>query len=414
MNYWKNYLKYQIKNENQIKIQNQIKNENQIKIQNQIKNQNQIQNQNEIKNEINHVNQYLNYIPNLGTETELELYIPFSGGDSSEIWPIISENWKKEHKLGIRSKTNPRINFEFILNHLGKIDEPILGRGTFTAVYQLRNISNTYDTTKYILRLYMRDSSISDKHMNHNEKIKNEYNIFSQYMIKNYYFGELKIKDNQFNYDSKKDIYNIIPNTLKNYNFDYVITKVYETPKFDKFGYVTGLTNKQKFKFLYENVLMLYELELNNSFHADYKIANVGYEDSNKMNVIAIDYDIATIQPVTYTNPKMKENKNGIVIGISFPSTYIPEYLKDGKGIKAIHLEKYIKYSVGGLYNIFKVLNIQYSFNTIQYNLNHRNIYVLNSKDIGYSLHLTNPNYDLIPSYYEIINALLFLRQYVL
>jgi hypothetical protein len=61
--------------------------------------------------------------PNLGVETELELYIPFSGGDSSEIWPIISSNWKKNNSLGIRSKTNPDVNFDFVFNLIGWVSQ---------------------------------------------------------------------------------------------------------------------------------------------------------------------------------------------------------------------------------------------------------------------------------------------------
>jgi hypothetical protein len=348
----------------------------------------------------------LQLIQNLGIESELELYIPLNGGDSSEIWPIITNNFMKNKKLGIRSKTNPAVDFEFIPNHLGKIDEPILGRGTFTAVYQLKNVNNPKDTTKYILRLYMRDLTISPKHMNFNNKISSEYTTYNKYMIKNYYFGELKIKDNNFTYDSNKDIFNIIPETLKDYNFDYVITKVYQTPLFNNLGYVTELSNQQKFKFLYNNIVMLDELQKNNCFHADYKIGNVGWESSDKMNVILIDYDINTIQNVNESNPKIKINDNKIVVNISFPSTYIPEYLKHGDGIKAIPLNQYIKYSIGGLYNIFKVLNVQYNFDTLEIDfLSNRNITILDSKDIGNSLHLTNTNYDLIPRFSEIKNV---------
>jgi hypothetical protein len=364
-----------------------------------------------LKNELFGGSKNIAMNPNLGVESELELYIPFSGGDSSEIWPIISSNWKKNNKLGIRSKTNPEINFEFVLNHLGKIDEPILGRGTFTAVYELKNVHDQSDTTRYILRLYMRDLSISSKHMNYNQKIISEYANYAKHMIKNYYFGELKLKDTNFTYDSNKDIYEIIPNTLIDYNFDYVITKIYETPKFDKNYHVIELSNKQKFKYLYENVVMLDKLQQNNCFHADYKIGNIGWGKSYIMNPVLIDYDINTLQYVGKSNEKIKVNNNNIVVQILFPSTYIPEYLKSGSGIKAIPLDQYIKYSVGGLYNIFQVLNIKYNFDTLPCDLlKHRNITVLDSKNLGKSLHLLDTNYELIPRYYEIIKVLDMLR----
>ena len=375
-----------------------------------------------LKNQIIGGDQNLNLNLNLGIETQLELYIPQFGGDSSEIWPLITNNWNKNKRLGIRSKTNPSIDFEFVPNHLGKIDEPILGRGTFTAVYQLKNIHNPDDTTKYILRLYMRDLTISPKHMNFNNKIVSEYTTYDKYMIKNYYFGELKLKDNKFTFDTTKDIFKILPLSLKDYNFDYVITKVYQTPIFTNLGYVTELSNQQKFKFLYNNVVMLDKLQQNNCFHADYKIGNVGWENSDSMNVIMIDYDINTIQNVSESNPKIKTNKGALpltegsqslaegsqslVMNISFPSTYIPEYLKHGKGIKAIPLEQYIKYSVGGLYNIFQVLNIQYTFDTLPIDLlPSNNITTLDSKNLGKSLNLTSSNYDSIPTYKDILNV---------
>jgi hypothetical protein len=56
-------------------------------------------------------------------------------------------------------------------------------------------------------------------------------------------------------------------------------------------------------------------------------------------------------------------------------------------------LYQYIKYSVGGLYNIFKVLNIQYNFDILPCNLLiKRGITKLDSRDIGKSLHLTEKN----------------------
>jgi len=126
-----------------------------------------------------------------------------------------------------------------------------------------------------------------------------------------------------------------------------------------------------------------------------------------------IDYDINTIQMDNAQNPKIKMDTNGMVIQILFPSTYYPEYLKDGNNIKAIPLYQYIKYSVGGLYNIFQVLDIKYDFDTYPCDLlSNRGITILDSKDLGKSLHLTNSNYDLIPRFNEIINVLNLLEKH--
>jgi len=342
-----------------------------------------------------------------GVETELELYIPQFAGESQNIWPIITKQWKSNYTLGIKSKNDASINFLFVPNNKGKIDEPILGRGTFTAVYELKNEHDKTDLTKYILRIYERDLNISSKHMNYNEKIKYEYENYTKYMLKLYYYGELKIVDEKFDY-LKNDTYKFIPGTQKKYNFDYVITKVYNTPVFDKKYNLIGLSNIQKFSFLFNNVNMLNNLAKNNSFHADYKIGNVGWEFDADMNVILIDYDISTIQKLDKLNHQIKVN-NGYVTGIEYPSTYIPEYLKMGKGIKSIPVEQYIKYSIGGLNNIIKVLNIEFTDEQIVLPPNitrSQKITKLITNDLGKSLNLSSPNYDDIPDYDEIITIL--------
>ena len=371
-------------------------------------------------NELNTANQNCNNLLNnqenkvnnsdiwKGREVELQLYIPQIAGESENIWPIITKNWKKTKLLGIKNNTDSTINFLFVPNNIGKNDEPILGRGTFTAVYELKNEYNQKDLTKYILRLYERDLDISNEHMMHNSKIESEYNNYGKYLIKNFYYGEFKIYENEFKYimnnrNSDLDMYKFLPN-MKQYKFDYIITKIYNTPTFDNYYHVTDLTNMQKFAYLYNNIVMLDDLAKNNSFHADYKIENIGWENPEKMNVILIDYDIDTIQSLNSTNKKIVIDKNGNVTSLLFPSTFIPEYIKTNNSILSIPYQKYIKYSVGGLNQIIKTLNI--SFNTQFVKLPSTvevvgKIYTLNLQDLSTSLQLTSKNYDKIPTYSE-------------
>lgn len=354
-----------------------------------------------------------NKLVNSGIETELQLYSPQIAGDSENIWPLISKNWNKTHSLGIKSPTNSTINFLFIANNEGKIDEPILGRGTFTAVYQIKNENDKTDSTKYILRLYSREFQISKKHMVYNEKVMNEYNLYGKYLIKIFYYGELKIVDEKFDFsasnrDPDLDTYTFKQGTKKKYNFDHVITKEYMTPTFDKNYNIIGITNLQKYLFLYNNIKMLSVLTQNNSFHADYKIGNVGWEDSDQMNVIMIDYDTNTIQHLDKLNKKIIVS-NGYVTSIRFPSTYIPEFIKDGDGIKSVPAEQYIKYSIGGLHNIMKTLNI--AFNEERINLpsdliKSQKITKINSNDLGKSFKLDSRNYNDIPEYDEMLAIL--------
>jgi len=356
-----------------------------------------------------------------GVETDLELYIPEKqyAGESENIWPLITKNYNKKDVLGVKSITDPSINFIIEPNHIDKNDEPILGRGTFTAVYELENLNKT-DFITYILRLYERDTQISKNHMVYNSKIEYEYTNYGKYLIKIFYYGVLKITDNEFKYisnpkNSALDTFQILP-SIKNYNFDYIITKSYNTPIFDASYNITNLKNVQKYIFLYNNVIMLNTLSKNNSFHADYKIGNVGWEDPLKMNVILIDYDIDTIQQLNNTNSKIGI-KNGLVTSIYFPSTFIPGYIKNGNRINAVPVEQYIKYSIGGLNQIIQSLNISFTQKTIKISENlapNRKITTLNLNDLGTSLHLTNPNYDLIPTYDEILNILMFIKSYII
>jgi len=351
-----------------------------------------------------------------GIETDMKLYIPQlqHAGESENIWPIITKSWKENYTLGIKSINNSTINFLFVPNNIYKIDVPILGRGTFTSVYQLKNENDKSDLTKYVLRIYTRDLHISNKHMMYNEKLVNEYQKYSKYLLKIYYYGGLTIIDDHFDYvksnkNSNLDKYEFKPNTKKIYNFDYVITKIYNTPSFDKYGYAIGLSNLQKFAFLYNNVVLLYELHQNNSFHADFKIGNVGWEDGNTMNVVLIDYDIETIQILDKLNQDIITNSQGYITSIRYPSTYIPEFFKDGDGIKSIPAKQLLKYSVGGLHNIIKVLNIEFTSTEIDLPTNlveSQKISKLYSSDLGKSLNLLNKDYDSIPEYSEILAIL--------
>ena len=114
-------------------------------------------------------------------EAELETYSPpasLYGGDSNNIWPVINRKWKLTKRLGIRGKINSAVNF-IIISKNDKKQAPILGRGTYTSVYQISNALNKYDSNKYILRIYERNLDIAPTHYMRTAKIMNEYkNLF--------------------------------------------------------------------------------------------------------------------------------------------------------------------------------------------------------------------------------------------
>jgi len=138
---------------------------------------------------------------------DLLLYIitplPHSGGDASTILPLINTEYLKvkntKYKLGIKtlveSSSNKKINYEIIthINTYNKLDvTPALNAGKFSAIYELKNNYDLTDTTKYILRLFNREPTYhidpSNKdgkkyHMCDRKKIKEEYELFSKYLI---------------------------------------------------------------------------------------------------------------------------------------------------------------------------------------------------------------------------------------
>ena len=353
--------------------------------------------------------------------TNIELYIPElqsqDGGEARDIWPIITDNWKQHYSLGIKSIESDILNFKIIPNNIDKNDEPILGRGAFTAVYKVKNVKYPDDNTEYIFRLYLRDEKLSSQHMMYEQKIITEYNRYNEYLPKIFYYGELHINYYKYRYIDGKypsnDSYKINKNQPTTFNFDYVISKIYNVATFDKMNYVSGLTNLQKFTFLHNNLIMLNKLTDNNTFHGDYKITNVGWENSTKMDVILIDYDVDTIQVCDNSNIKFKLRSNGDATGFLFASTYLPQYLKNGNKLKTIPESKYIKYSVGGLVEIIDVLNIQFTIDFINLpsKLHYKKIKNLNLNKLSDTLYLNSDNYDEIPMYNEIINILMYLYE---
>jgi len=355
-------------------------------------------------------------------DVEIELYTPLKkGGESDNIWPLISNFYKKENKLGIRSKNKDnKLDFTIVSQNIGKIDEPILGRGTFTAVYKIKNAKDLNDNTEYILRIYERNLFISPLHFIYNDKIINERSFYKEYSYNVFYFGEMKISDKEFSFlknerGENTDNY-IFSNKDKNYNFDYIITKVYNIPKFDAVYNIINISNPKKFLFLYNNIIMLNKMYKNNDFHADYKIANVGWEDNEKMNVILVDYDDGTIQKANGSNSDLSII-NGKVHTVYFSSTYIPEYIRNGDaGIKPIYTpEQFKMYSIGGLDEIIRFLNIKFSKKIIDLPINLQTKYIkfINTESLGSSLNLDNKNIDLIPTYDEMIKIIDHLKQFV-
>jgi hypothetical protein len=318
------------------------------------------------------------------------------GGLSEDIAKYIHNQYiKYNKKLGIRNITNSNLQFTIISNENYENYEPVMGMGTFTAVYNINDINNNINDNKnntYILRIYDRQYSIN---MYNSPKVKNEYTLFSQYMSKIYYYGEIQQENSN--------------------TYDYTITKKYNTPEFNELGSIMNLTNLQKFKFLLNNLDMLNTLQEQKYIHLDYKITNVAWEDSNTMNVILIDYDHDTLFKTDGNDNLFVFNTddNGEYYSIKYAHTYVPNYIATSNDVSVIPPSRLDKYSIGGFQNLYQYLNIEFVSTLIE-NIDppiYVNTYVrikqINPDTLLSDLEINSSDYEIIPTYAELLNFFL-------
>ena len=327
------------------------------------------------------------------------------GGYSQDIAKYVHSRYLKYNKkIGIRNITNSKLQFTIISSENYEDFEPVMGMGTFTAVYKINDINNNINDNKeniYILRIYDRQYSIN---MYNSPKVKNEYKLFSQYMSKIYYYGEIQ--------QEYKTIYH---HREKLETYDYTITKKYNTPLFNSSGLVMNLTNLQKFKFLLNNLDMLNTLQEEKYIHLDYKITNVAWEDPNTMNVILIDYDHNTLFKTDGDDDLFvlkTDADNNNYYRIKYPTTYVPDYitLYDDSKISPSKLDKY---SMAGFQNLYQILNIEFISDFIE-NIDppikvndYITIRKINPELLLLYLEIDSSNYEIIPTYAELLNFFL-------
>jgi hypothetical protein len=163
---------------------------------------------------------------------------------------------------------------------------------------------------------------------------------------------------------------------------------------------------------------MLDTLASNNYIHCDYKLDNVAYENPDEMNVILIDYDITTLQQLVPTN-KLINFYDNKVYTMDVSSSYPPMYISNNLPLQfpinvffKLPLSYWDKYSIGGLVNIIKNLNIKYNFETIKLppKLSNGKVLVLMSQHMIHYLRLNDITYDTIPTYTELYNIFSYLN----
>lgn len=300
--------------------------------------------------------------------------------------------------------------FKFNILPYNKNDvfEPLYAKGTYTAVYMIQDIHNiindSVDNT-YILRLASRNGFFI---MFDTDKIKLEYKLFSEYLSKIYYYGSVPTLKFKTETRSERSI------------IDYNITKKYYTYDYRN---PNSLTNQQKYKLLLSCLDMLYTLSEKSYVHLDLKLANIGWEDNEKMNVILIDYDYRTLAQMNqndtnlFTKVGYKVILKGDNLVTTHPTKYVAEHLRHS--YVAWSARVYDKYSVGGLASIIKDLNIKFNFNKLTLDgvafietesegLYHgqpgSSIKMLDAFDMISSLKLDDSNYYDIPTYLQLYN----------
>jgi hypothetical protein len=145
--------------------------------------------------------------------------------------------------------------------------------------------------------------------------MKDEYKNYNKYLIKIYYYGNIFLDTNKW---------------------EYIITDKYYIAYEDK----EVLKNKERFKYLKNIVILLDELYKKNLYINDLKITNIGWKNKYDLIPIMIDYDDLTLLNIDTCN---------------YRTTYFPPYeLK-------CEPNNFNKFSIGGLANIIEHLAIKYT-----------------------------------------------------
>ena len=362
-----------------------------------------------------------------------------SGRISNEIAKKVNTLYLKFHKKLIISGTkNP--SFTFSIKNIENVKNkentwPIWNQGNSNAVYEISDFKEVIgeDNPNLLLKLspqpFQLNSETSevetlDQMMNF-PKIKYEYGEYGEYLPRIYFYGIL-YKDNESyvppTFFSKinsfvfrsNDIPKYIPITVEGVggvNINYVITKKYNSlPELQSEFNVkySRISNLQKIRFIISNINMLNRLYNNNSFHGDYKPANVGWENDITMNVILLDYEVKTIVDVT---DKSNFDNFYDFIKPNFPYTlaYAPKYAFSGVQSKITKQSEYVKWSIGGLAALIMYLDIQYNTSdVINFPPTISNLTLdPNIKNEGDAitsnfLNLYSKTYDEVPSYDEL------------
>jgi hypothetical protein len=339
------------------------------------------------------------------------------GGYSSDVWPVFSEIYKLIKNTGkntliFKPIDKSSIRFNVIEKNSGAAylngTLPLYNKGTYTGIYIIKKNN---EPTEYIMRIVSHDP----EHYLETDKSKLEFLNFKEYMIKVYYYGSInfKYKDVQKNNkDVEDNDYTVLPNQ-KDYHFDYIITKKYNS------DYYKGLSNAEKFNLLIKIVKMLEKFRKYNRILTDLKWTNIALDENN--NPILIDYDDKSILEIIPDNFNMR---NDLVISSKFPFTFVPNYLKidiSRNFSSPIDIKKLDKFSFGGLHNIMQALDFNFTTTSInipidkqyknQPQIKNNTNTNISFADLFIYFRIGSAYYEDLASYQEMITVLEYIQQ---
>jgi hypothetical protein len=247
--------------------------------------------------------------------------------------------------------------------------------------YYIQNVGNLNET--FMLQLYDRKF-----HYLNEDKTKKEYDLLSEYFMKFYYYGYLKIGL---------------------YEYNYIITKTYDSNVL-----IHNLSNNDKYKFLMNNLNFLNKLQKNNMIYKDYKFENIAWD--SEMNLILINYNLESLQSISKDIDKDKKKEKNI---FNMSDEMLLKFFKiDVNEYGKINGEINDKISVGRLKELIDILNIQYTDKFInKLPLPANELIIVSKRRIGklspititsnLNLDIDNINYiyDDIPIYDELIKV---------
>jgi hypothetical protein len=300
----------------------------------------------------------------------------YKGGyinDSDFIWPVVKDVFLKNKKKLEFINNDENININVQNPFPSRNEIPLLGKGSFTAVYLVEMKGEIY-----ILRITQPDGI----HLLYTDSCMDNYKNYKNNLMEIILHGNIQfIKNKNLRvYDNflQKNI------SIKNFNFNYVLTK-----KYNVYSKKTSsiLTNEQKFNLILSLLELLQKMYEKKEFHADLKIENIGWND--KMDIILIDYDEDTIVKIDsgYLFLTSQKDKNFFEI---IKTSTVPPYIRN---LDQKDISKYDMYSIFGVYNIIGHLQFRLKDNS----------YLLNIEPFT---SLTDSDYSRIPKYNILIEKL--------